>query len=42
LRGKDEATSLALKGGVRRLIDPTEMGRLFKVLAATSPGRSAP
>jgi len=42
LRGKDEATALTLKAGVRRLIDPMEMGRLFKVLAATSPERSAP
>ena len=42
LRGKDETAGLTLKAGVRRLIDPMEMGRLFKVLAATSPGRSAP
>jgi len=42
LRGKDETAALALKSGVRRLIDPMEMGRLFKVLAATSPERSAP
>ena len=42
LRGKDETAGLTLKSGVRRLIDPMEMGRLFKVLAATSPGRSAP
>jgi SAM-dependent MidA family methyltransferase len=42
LRGKDETAALALKTGVRRLIDPMEMGRLFKVLAATSPERSAP
>jgi len=42
LRGKDETAARALKAGVRRLIDPMEMGRLFKVLAATSPGRSAP
>ena len=42
LRGKDETAALALKAGVRRLIDPMEMGRLFKVLAATSPERSAP
>jgi NADH dehydrogenase [ubiquinone] 1 alpha subcomplex assembly factor 7 len=41
LRGKDETAALALKAGVRRLIDPMEMGRLFKVLAATSPERSA-
>jgi len=42
LRGTDETAGLTLKSGVRRLIDPMEMGRLFKVLAATSPGRSAP
>ena len=42
LRGKDEAAALTLKTGVRRLLDPMEMGRLFKVLTATSPGRSAP
>jgi NADH dehydrogenase [ubiquinone] 1 alpha subcomplex assembly factor 7 len=41
LRDKDETGALALKAGVRRLIDPMEMGRLFKVLAATSPERSA-
>ena len=40
LRGKDETAGLMLKSGVRRLLDPMEMGRLFKVLAATSPGRS--
>jgi SAM-dependent MidA family methyltransferase len=42
LRGKDEDTALKLKAGVRRLLDPMEMGRLFKVLAATSRERSAP
>jgi NADH dehydrogenase [ubiquinone] 1 alpha subcomplex assembly factor 7 len=41
LRGTDETAGLTLKAGVRRLIDPQEMGRLFKVLAATSPERSA-
>jgi NADH dehydrogenase [ubiquinone] 1 alpha subcomplex assembly factor 7 len=40
LRGKDETAGLILKTGVRRLLDPMEMGRLFKVLTATSPGRS--
>jgi len=40
LRGKDEDAALVLKSGVRRLLDPMEMGRLFKVLAATSPGCS--
>ena len=42
LRGKDETAALTLKAGVRRLLDPLEMGRLFKVLAATSPERSPP
>jgi SAM-dependent MidA family methyltransferase len=42
LRGKDETAALALKTGVRRLLDPMEMGTLFKVLAATSPERSPP
>ena len=42
LRGKDETAGLVLKSGVRRLLDPMEMGRLFKVLAATSPERSPP
>ncbi|GGF08252.1 ATP synthase subunit beta [Aliidongia dinghuensis] len=42
LRGKDEDAALVLKAGVRRLLDPMEMGRLFKVLAATSPERSPP
>jgi NADH dehydrogenase [ubiquinone] 1 alpha subcomplex assembly factor 7 len=32
----------ALETGLRRLIDPAEMGTLFKVLAMTSPGLSAP
>jgi NADH dehydrogenase [ubiquinone] 1 alpha subcomplex assembly factor 7 len=31
-----------LETGLRRLIDPTEMGTLFKVLALTSPGLPAP
>ncbi|HLZ66090.1 MAG TPA: SAM-dependent methyltransferase [Aliidongia sp.] len=42
LRGKDESAALTLKAAVRRLLDPMEMGRLFKVLAATSPERSPP
>jgi NADH dehydrogenase [ubiquinone] 1 alpha subcomplex assembly factor 7 len=42
LRGKDEAAALKIKAGVRRLLDPMEMGRLFKVLAATSRERSMP
>jgi NADH dehydrogenase [ubiquinone] 1 alpha subcomplex assembly factor 7 len=32
----------ALEAGLRRLIDPAEMGTLFKVLAVTSPGLPAP
>jgi NADH dehydrogenase [ubiquinone] 1 alpha subcomplex assembly factor 7 len=32
----------ALETGLRRLIDPAEMGTLFKVLAVTSPGLPAP
>ena len=32
----------ALQRGLRRLIDPAEMGTLFKVLALTSPGLPAP
>ena len=31
-----------LKSGLRRLIDPAEMGNLFKVLALSSPGLPAP
>ena len=31
-----------LRSGLRRLIDPAEMGTLFKVLAATSPGLPTP
>jgi len=31
-----------LESGVRRLIDPAEMGTLFKAMAATSPGLPAP
>jgi len=36
--GSDAATGAALQQGVRRLIDPLEMGRLFKVMALTHPG----
>jgi len=32
----------ALETGLKRLIDPAEMGTLFKVLAITSPGLPAP
>jgi SAM-dependent MidA family methyltransferase len=31
-----------LESGVRRLIDPGEMGTLFKAMALTSPGLPAP
>jgi SAM-dependent MidA family methyltransferase len=31
-----------LESGLRRLIDPAEMGTLFKVMAVTSPGLPAP
>jgi NADH dehydrogenase [ubiquinone] 1 alpha subcomplex assembly factor 7 len=31
-----------LEGGLERLLDPEQMGTLFKVLALTSPGLSAP
>jgi NADH dehydrogenase [ubiquinone] 1 alpha subcomplex assembly factor 7 len=33
---------LALASGVGRLLDPAEMGELFKVLALISPGLSPP
>jgi NADH dehydrogenase [ubiquinone] 1 alpha subcomplex assembly factor 7 len=36
------AQRAALDSGVRRLIDPAQMGNLFKVLAMTSPGLPAP
>ena len=32
----------ALRGGLGRLIDPAQMGTLFKALALTSPGLPAP
>jgi len=32
----------ALEGGLARLIDPAQMGNLFKVLALTSPGLPPP
>jgi NADH dehydrogenase [ubiquinone] 1 alpha subcomplex assembly factor 7 len=38
LRHADPAQRNALETGLRRLIDPQEMGTLFKVLALTSPG----
>ena len=36
------AQRAVLTSGLRRLIDPTQMGNLFKVVAFTSPGLSAP
>lgn len=41
-RNADPAQRDALKIGLRRLIDPHEMGTLFKVLALTTPGMPAP
>ncbi len=41
-RGKDEATRRDLVAGLRRLIDPTQMGTMFKVLAVTHPDWPAP
>jgi NADH dehydrogenase [ubiquinone] 1 alpha subcomplex assembly factor 7 len=40
--GATEAQRGALESGLRRLIDPAQMGSLFKVLALTSPGLPAP
>jgi NADH dehydrogenase [ubiquinone] 1 alpha subcomplex assembly factor 7 len=42
LRRAAPAQRGALESGLRRLIDPAEMGTLFKVLAVTSPGLPAP
>jgi NADH dehydrogenase [ubiquinone] 1 alpha subcomplex assembly factor 7 len=42
LRQAAPAQRDALETGLRRLIDPQEMGTLFKVLALTSPGLPAP
>jgi NADH dehydrogenase [ubiquinone] 1 alpha subcomplex assembly factor 7 len=36
------AQRAALESGLQRLIDPAQMGNLFKVLALTSPGLPAP
>jgi NADH dehydrogenase [ubiquinone] 1 alpha subcomplex assembly factor 7 len=41
-RGKDESAATTIRRGIRRLLDPAGMGRLFKVLAATSPGSPRP
>ena len=40
--GAHQAQRAALTSGVERLIDPAQMGNLFKVLALTSPGLPAP
>ncbi len=40
--GASEAQRAALTSGLERLIDPAQMGNLFKVLALTSPGLPAP
>ncbi len=40
--GAHQAQRAALRSGVERLIDPAQMGNLFKVLALTSPGLPAP
>jgi NADH dehydrogenase [ubiquinone] 1 alpha subcomplex assembly factor 7 len=37
-----EAQRATLRSGLERLIDPAQMGNLFKVLALTSPGMPAP
>jgi NADH dehydrogenase [ubiquinone] 1 alpha subcomplex assembly factor 7 len=36
------AQRAVLEGGVRRLIDPAQMGTLFKVMALTSRGLPVP
>src|SRR5262249_42213786 len=41
-RHAEPARRPALETGLRRLIDPAEMGTLFKVLAVTSPRLPAP
>ena len=40
--GATNAQRAALESGLERLIDPAQMGNLFKVLALTSPGLPAP
>ncbi len=42
VKNKDPETAAQVRSGIRRLIDETGMGQLFKVLAATSPGVSCP
>jgi NADH dehydrogenase [ubiquinone] 1 alpha subcomplex assembly factor 7 len=41
VRASPEQQAL-LESGLRRLIDPAEMGTLFKAMAVTSPGLPAP
>jgi NADH dehydrogenase [ubiquinone] 1 alpha subcomplex assembly factor 7 len=40
--GQPEAAAAAIREAARRLLDPAQMGSLFKVLAATSAGRPVP
>ena len=40
--GANPTQRAALKSGLERLLDPAQMGNLFKVLALTSPGLPAP
>jgi NADH dehydrogenase [ubiquinone] 1 alpha subcomplex assembly factor 7 len=42
LKNATPAQAQAIESGVHRLIDPTEMGSLFKVLALTQPGAPVP
>jgi NADH dehydrogenase [ubiquinone] 1 alpha subcomplex assembly factor 7 len=42
MQGKDAATRGAVAAGFQRLIDPAQMGLLFKVLAVTAPGLATP
>lgn len=37
-RGKDAVTAAAIEAGRARLVEPEQMGKLFKVLAITRPG----
>jgi len=41
-RGRSPAAAASIRRDIRRLLDPAAMGRLFKVLAATSPGLTRP
>ncbi len=41
-RGRTAEETTAIRRAVRRLIDPAAMGRLFKVMAAGSPGATRP